>query len=156
MAVTVEARKDQGLPVTGVIALLLVIGLSAIALPYGAVRALHTRRLAAADRALTTLAASVASATSRAAAPAGVRVLAGSGAQPLRRDDAWEAAIAFPLVRLGRDPGPDPWGNAYFVALPGGSAGWAISAGPNGILETPLNTPSPAAVGDDRIAVLPR
>lgn len=39
---------------------------------------------------------------------------------------------------------PDPWGNSYLLG-----PGWVLSAGPNGILETPLPPVGGSVGGDD-------
>ena len=48
---------------------------------------------------------------------------------------------------------PDPWGNCYVVNLvaanSSGMAVWALSAGPDGIIETPFDASSDAPAGDD-------
>ena len=45
---------------------------------------------------------------------------------------------------------PDPWGNSYLVKVSAGGAGlWLISAGPNGLIETPFDVPADGTRGDD-------
>jgi type II secretory pathway pseudopilin PulG len=56
---------------------------------------------------------------------------------------------------------PDPWGARYaanvgFLIKPGGHAVLVISAGPNGILETPIATVGLRTGGDDIVAVVGR
>ena len=51
---------------------------------------------------------------------------------------------------LGRDTlGADPWGNSYLVKVVGGTGVVLLSAGPNGLVETPFDTPGLTAGGDD-------
>jgi hypothetical protein len=55
------------------------------------------------------------------------------------------------------DVTPDPWGNAYVTnanafQVAGGEAGsdvWIISAGPNGLIDTPVPNPGGMIGGDD-------
>jgi hypothetical protein len=83
----------------------------------------------------------------------GIDVLCGLGLMPkAQRDDAqrWVTAprAAWPGSSLVPAPPPDPWGNCYIVNV--GAAGvWVLSAGANGIIETPFSTPSPSTSGDD-------
>lgn len=127
---------------------LAVIAVLTIAAPYAAVTWLHARRLDAADLELDTLAARI----PLARLDRSVTVLAGPGETPRAEDPRWtdgtSAPILFqPLISA------DPWGNAYVVNTGAAtqSAIWVLSAGPNGIIETPFeqaNATSPA--GDDR------
>jgi hypothetical protein len=81
-------------------------------------------------------------------------VLISSGSLP-RIDDAtgWpterSAALSFGTRdRADATPVPaDPWRNAYLVNLGARGAVWIVSAGPNGVLETPFE--STALAGDD-------
>ena len=79
----------------------------------------------------------------------------------LATDDVWNTAPAFPLARVIGDPGlaadarvdvgPDPWGNAYLVNVADRGRMWIISAGPDGILQTPFQS-SALPLADDRAA----
>ena len=128
-------------------------------LPYGAVYSLHVRRLHAADLTARRIAENLRDliAAGTAGIPAGTPVLAGPGDHPRAIDERWGGTATFPLVRvLGTSPliPPDPWGNAYLAkAGPGQSdALWVITAGPDGILQTPFSAAGDRASGDDRIA----
>ena len=61
---------------------------------------------------------------------------------------AGERALLNAAIRAeicGRPLHPDPWGNRYMIG-----PAWVMSAGPNGILETPFPQPVAAEVaGDD-------
>ncbi len=62
--------------------------------------------------------------------------------------------LARRLPGYGPVAGPDPWGNRYIVnvgARVGGEAVWVISAGPDGVIETPYRQPPATArlAGDD-------
>jgi hypothetical protein len=86
-----------------------------------------------------------------------IAVLAGPGLPPRARDAAWTAGRleALPATCAGRplsDLRPDPWENRYVVDVPAvrspGARGWVLSAGPNGIIETPFPVAS-GPEGDD-------
>ncbi len=88
----------------------------------------------------------------------GADVLCGPGRMPLARlPDAqrWVTAprAGWSTTRAGLDAlSPDPWGNCYVVNLAATSSGmavWALSAGPDGIIDTPFVASSDAPVGDD-------
>jgi hypothetical protein len=48
----------------------------------------------------------------------------------------------------------DPWGNSYLVGVEPEGSRWILSAGPNGIVETPAG-PEATPAGDDIGARLP-
>ncbi|MEX1127784.1 MAG: hypothetical protein WEB50_04380 [Vicinamibacterales bacterium] len=133
------------------LAALMVLALLAAA-PFAAVRTLHGRRLAAADAALEALAAHLRGATLL--SPSGPAILTGPGALPRANDAAWLTATSAPLTAVAPPVDEDPWANAYVVntGVGAGQAIWILSAGPNGIIETPFEQPSQSAVlaGDDR------
>lgn len=102
----------------------------------------------------------------------GAEVLCGPGRVPLtntRAAQRWvtapRAALApvapvAPLAPLANVAGDrrtlaaDPWGNCYVVNLAAIAAGgrstlWVLSAGPNGIIDTPFVTESETPAGDD-------
>ena len=145
---------DRSLTLPRLVAALGAIVILALVLPYMAVQTFHQRRLDRADRQLQSIAASVSArvATNPSAVPAATHVLAGSGQPPIVTDDEWNTASAFPLARVIGDIGPDPWGNAYLVNLADRRHGWVISAGPDGILQTPFTPGTASPAGDDRIA----
>ena len=86
------------------------------------------------------------------ASPSPALFLAGRGASPVFVDEAWSIASPSPLARTLTDPGPDPWGNSYLVVIRAGGPSMAISAGPDGILQTRLS--SDTGAGDDRITTV--
>jgi type II secretory pathway pseudopilin PulG len=158
VAAVVTAPRDRALTPVRVIGALLAIALLAFAVPYGAVRMLLNRRVDAADVSTRAIAARLKAAldAGSAAIPAGTEVLAGPGDRPLvAGDDRWNSATSIPLARfLPGTIAPDPWGNAYLVniaQLKSGGVVWVLSAGPDGIVQTPfLASSGPAA--DDRAA----
>jgi type II secretory pathway pseudopilin PulG len=141
-------------------AVLLVL---AFVVPYSAVQALHTKRLRAADESTRAIAERLlTTVTGRPSAiPAGTEVLAGPGDRPVVNDERWNSATSIPLARLlpglsDGDPAaqPDPWGNAYLVNVAARSSGgtvWVLSAGPDGIVQTPFVSHG-APLADDRAA----
>jgi hypothetical protein len=147
------APIDRTLAWPRVAAALGAIVILALVLPYAAVQSLHHRRLAAADRQMQAIADAVATALAgnSAAIPSGTQMLAGPGPRPIVHDDLWTTAAGFPLVRVMGDAGSDPWGNAYLVSIRDRHHAWVVSAGPDGILETPLTSGATQASGDDRI-----
>lgn len=152
---TASAAHDRSLSLPRVAAALGVILILALVLPYIAVQAFHQRRVDRADRQLQGIASDVAAGlgSNRSAIPAGTQVLAGTGPRPVVADDVWNTAPAFPLARAIDDPGSDPWGNAYLVNIRDRSKAWVISAGPDGILQTPFATPN-GPVADDRVVTV--
>jgi hypothetical protein len=63
------------------------------------------------------------------------------------------AALAA-VVGGGQQLAPDPWGNGYAVNLAAGFSSepavlWVLSAGPNGIIETPFLSETTTTAGDD-------
>lgn len=86
-----------------------------------------------------------------------VRVLVGPGLTARARDAAWTAGRSEPLPAVCggtslSDLRPDPWENRYVVGVAAGRAPgagvWVLSAGPNGIIETPFLT-ARGPEGDD-------
>ena len=133
----------------GIIALLAV-------LPFGAVHTLHVRRLDSADAQLRRISAAL---RSTVVAASDVRfVLSGPGQAPQATDTAWTTSMMSPLsAHASFIPAipADPWGNAYMVnvgAHISHGAVWILSAGPDGIIETPFLQPAQSAsvAGDDR------
>ena len=144
---------DRSLTMARVAGALGVIFILALVLPYVAVRTLHQRRLDLADRQLESIAADLSArlGSNPSAAPGGTQVLAGTGLRPVANDDVWNTARAFPLARVTGEVGPDPWGNAYLVNVADRGRMWIISAGPDGILQTPFRSTS-GPLADDRAA----
>jgi hypothetical protein len=122
------------------------IAVLAIGLPFGAVHALHAHRLERADADLRRIATGLAGRALPDAA-----VLVGPGNVPQAVDPRWTAGPALPLSGMD-DIGPDPWGNAYLVTAAASGATWVLSAGPDGIIQTPFAGEAPA--GDDRAAAV--
>jgi hypothetical protein len=83
----------------------------------------------------------------------GAHLLIGSGDLP-RFDSAseWLAGPSAPLggaLRTDDTPPPstDPWRNSYLVNVGARGTVWVLSAGPNGVVDTPFE--NAAIVGDD-------
>jgi type II secretory pathway pseudopilin PulG len=145
--------------------LLAIIVVLAFVLPYGAVQTLHSRRLRAADESMRAIAERLTAviAGQPSVIPAGTEVLAGPGDRPVvpvgsvGNDERWNSATSIPLARVTGGAlvvRPDPWGNAYLVniaALKTGGTVWVLSAGPDGIIQTPFLAPN-GPVADDRAA----
>lgn len=162
-----EQLVDTGVPreiltwprVSAAIVVLLVL---AFAVPYGAVQTLHKKRLRAADESTRAIAERLRTILAGPSdLPAGTEVLAGPGDRPVVNDDRWNSATSVPLARVlpvlsSDDPSAqaDPWGNAYLVnvaLLPSAGTVWVLSAGPDGIVQTPFVSQGPP-LGDDRAA----
>ena len=89
----------------------------------------------------------------------GADVLCGPGRMPLARLPDAQRWVTSPragwdTTRAGAGAlSPDPWGNCYVVNLAAATlssmAVWALSAGPDGIIDTPFATSSDAPAGDD-------
>lgn len=89
----------------------------------------------------------------------GVDVLCGEGRVPVVQSPDAQRWVTAPradwgsIARLSSSPPPDPWGNCYFVNLAAIDATGAVfrvlSAGPNGIIETPFFGASELPLGDD-------
>ena len=87
-------------------------------------------------------------------------VLCGPGRMPLAETPATERWVTTPHALLAavvdsrRALSPDPWGNCYAVNVaatlsPESAVLWVLSAGPNGIIDTPFLGGSETPVGDD-------
>jgi type II secretory pathway pseudopilin PulG len=128
------------LPRRVVAASLLLIALLA-GMPFVAARVISTRRLDAARLQTAALAQRLAMAIDRDARRA--NVLTGAGSTPQFADgSAWAQQTTAPLALLldVRDSigQADPWRNAYLVNAGARDSVWVVSAGPNGIVETPF------------------
>ena len=157
MAIPVAVHRDRALTLPRVAALLAAIFALAFVLPYGAVYSLHVRRLRAADATARDLAARLSDGLRAAGLPAGTQILAGPGERPRASDGRWGATATLPLAGVLSTPPAipaDPWGNAYLARVGPGerTAFWVISAGPDGVLQTPFSATGDAASGDDRLA----
>jgi hypothetical protein len=92
-------------------------------------------------------------------------ILVGPGASPeIPPESDWSqvTAISGSAAHLDLTLSPDPWGNHYLIHPPAGPgaphradiARWVLSAGPNGILDTPFRqAPERAGLGGDDIGV---
>jgi hypothetical protein len=153
MAVPTDLRDLPAITVPRLGALLVAIAFLAFVFPIAAVESLHARRLERADRDLERIASAIRSAEW----PNGA-ILTGPGDEPRTPGDRAFGLGALPAARaLGRlDPAveADPWGNAYVAVRPVPSAPgapiWVLSAGPDGILQTPLDATLLKPLGDDR------
>jgi len=87
-------------------------------------------------------------------------VLCGLGRMPLAETPAAAPWVTTPRAALAAAVGdrqalsPDPWGNCYAVNLAAILSAepavlWVLSAGPNGIIETPFVGRSETPAGDD-------
>ena len=142
-----------------VVALLGIVFVLAFVLPYGAVTTLHNKRLLAADEGTRAIAERLKTIIAE-GIPAGTEVLAGPGDRPVVNDERWNSATSVPLARVlpGFDVAarPDPWGNAYLVniaALKSAGPVWVLSAGPDGIVQTPFLSRN-GVLADDRAALI--
>jgi hypothetical protein len=152
--VTATRVSDLTLPrVTGALALVLIL---AIAVPFAAFSRLHERRIAAADRQAHALAGVVGPLLTRqSVSTTGVMLLSGSGNQPRTDDDRWTESMPLAKAAGTAIAEPDPWGNSLLViVMPAGGnrAAWVLSAGPDGIIQTPFPSITLTPAGDDRVA----
>ncbi len=89
----------------------------------------------------------------------GADVLCGAGRMPSARSPDAQRFVTAPRAGWGGIAGhrgslpPDPWGNCYVVNLAAinapGMIVWVLSAGPDGIIDTPFLTASELPAGDD-------
>lgn len=125
-------------------AALAVIALLAFVLPPLAARQVNARRIERCTQAVARLAARFDGATAAA-------VYVGQGGTPaLAQELGWPADS---VISPGESP--DPWGNHYLVVVGGSDSKktvTALSAGPNGTLETSFSMPL-VPRGDDIVAV---
>lgn len=166
------ARRQPGgrRPRAGLTGVQLVIALSFILLlsvivPWNIASRVHRGRIARARADVAAIAASLR--TGGAGYPPDA-ILVGPGANPeIPQGSDWRQVIAISAsaAHLDLSLAPDPWGNHYLIyptpAGPGathppppGIARWVLSAGPNGIVDTPFRqAPDRAALGGDDIGV---
>jgi hypothetical protein len=165
------ARRQPGgrRPRVGLTGVQLAVALSAIfllsvVLPWSMATRLQRGRLARAGADVQAIAASLqAAGVGRQAGYPSDAILVGPGANPqipLGSDWRQVTAISASAAHLDLGLVPDPWGNHYLIypspaaasaTLPPDIARWVLSAGPNGIVETPFRQPPDAALlgGDD-------
>lgn len=132
-----------------VVSTLLTVAFATAVLPPAAAWTVNRRRIDRSRADAATIASLVETRIGRDAALSTTQgVLSGPGRMPLagtRAADAWLTAPRRSLATLVGDAAvlpTDPWGNAYVV-----SAARVLSAGPNGLIDTPF--PSTGAAGDD-------
>jgi succinoglycan biosynthesis protein ExoA len=145
-----------------------VIFLLSVVLPWSMASALHRDRLARGRREVDAIAAALhAAGAARQVEFQPDAILVGPGAYPeIPPGSDWRqvTAIGASAAHLDLPLAPDPWGNHYLIyPSPAEAAGaprragmarWVLSAGPNGIVETPFRqTPDRAALGGDDIGV---
>jgi len=132
------------------VALLGAVFVLAIVVPYAAVRTLHERRIAAADATLTSMADAASRSLDRSPQ---VNTMIGQGRVPRATDTRWLEGTTSPFVAEGAHVmAADPWGNGYVVNI-GAAAGrvvWLLSAGPDGVIQTPFDGSTAEPAGDDR------
>ena len=145
----------------------LIILATAVIPPIAAITVNRSRvRVASAE------AAAIASALDRpgeelrntARSPLDADVLCGPGRMPIAGTPAAEPWVTTPRAPLAavvshQPLAQDPWGNCYVVNLAAilsvePAVLWVLSAGPNGIIETPFLSGGEAPVGDDIGALL--
>lgn len=144
-----------------VILALLVILLATAVLPPAAAWAVNRRRVSRASADVAALADQLERVQGAWQSLAkDVDVLCGPGRVPVADAAETRVWVTTPRRSLAdvidavHPPRSDPWGNCYLVNLNAVIARepatlWVISAGPNGIVETPFLSPSAALGGDD-------
>lgn len=134
-----------------VIAALVAIVLATAIVPPGAAWAVNRYRLAQAAADVAGIAEqlrSVPDATRASLQPEGI--LHGPGRMPVTETPSASGWTTAPRGNLPAAPGAkdavlaDPWGNCYLS-----NATWVLSAGPNGIVDTPFVSTAPGPSGDD-------
>ena len=145
---------------TRLLAALALVGLATAVLPPGLAWLVNQRRIGRAAEDVSELAEGLRKADRPLPSPQVVGVLSGPGRMPVTDSTAAVPWGTAPRGSLTAALGPrlrvttDPWGNCYLVNL-GASAGdrpatvWVLSAGPNGVVDTPFIAPLDAPAGDD-------
>jgi succinoglycan biosynthesis protein ExoA len=159
-------RPRAGLTGTQLLAALALLPVFAVVLPWSIAVRVHARRIARAGAEVRTIAGLAGTLEKAIGVDPGIEtVLVGPGRDPeIRPDTGWQRVRTVIMSTAGPQAfpaGADPWGNHYFVYLPAvtgrdtraGAVGWILSAGPNGVVETPVRQPEPAAAAGDDIAV---
>ena len=148
---TRRADGLSGLQLLGCVAAILVLAIPA---PVAFAVAVNRSRVARANADVRAIAAAIAAVSKDGgsqrtpAVNATVDLLIGPGNVPRQKDGRqWIGGKTASLAELlaashaGAVAGNDPWGNRYTVnigAAENGNAIWVLSAGPNGIVETPF------------------
>jgi type II secretory pathway pseudopilin PulG len=169
--------KDYGFSGTSLLLALSCIFVLTMVVPPGLATLVNRARIDRAQRQVAALAAQLGRALERQGADAAIGsadLLGGQGSMPAVPDDSgWATGRVAALdTYVSSTTSADPWGNRYLVnigvalspataekpSVPGerGSdmltAMWVLSAGPNGIIETPFNAlASSASLGGDDI-----
>ena len=159
-------RPRAGLTGVQLAVALVVIFLLSVVLPWSMASRLQRGRMARAGIDVRTIAASLqAAGAGREGEYPPDAILVGPGANPeIPQGSDWRqvTAIGASAAHLHLGLAPDPWGNHYLIYPsptagafpPQGIARWVLSAGPNGIVETPFRQPfDAAALGGDDIGV---
>jgi type II secretory pathway pseudopilin PulG len=137
----------------------LILLATAVVPPLGAF-AVNRARVRSAEAAVRTVAQALRDDEPRLAELArGADVLCGPGRMPLAQAPKAQGWVTAPRAGWGAPtrarlaPPADPWGNCYVVSLAAvkapGMAVWALSAGPDGIIDTPFLDASDLPAGDD-------
>lgn len=160
-------RGDFFQSVKGLTLALTTIALLAFVLPSVLAARLQQARVSRADAQVRAVAARLAAAGLPAMAAAlqaqDIAVLTGPGDPVLEATDrTWTTARQAPLQSYVALPvetvAPDPWLRALQINVGAGRQGgrvWVLSAGPNGIIDTPFGAAAAAPSGDDVAAPLP-
>jgi succinoglycan biosynthesis protein ExoA len=160
-------RPRAGLTGAQLFAALSAILLFSVIVPWNVASRVNRRRIARAEADVRAIAASLRTAD---AGPRGgfepEAVLVGPGANPqIPPESDWQNVLAISAAAVHPDLAlkADPWGNHYVIFPwpdePGGASGprvarWVLSAGPNGIVETPFRQGlEHAALSGDDIGV---
>ena len=159
-------RPRAGLTGVQLAVALSVIFLLSIGMPWSLATSLHRDRIARASAQVSALAAALQAGAANQTGFQPDAVLVGPGANPeIPPGSDWHqvTSIGASGAHLDLPIGPDPWGNRYFIYPPpagtaaphrAGIARWVLSAGPNGIVDTPFRqAPERAALGGDDIGV---
>ena len=139
---------------------LCVICVLALVVPPGVATLINRSRIERARQEVTALTEQLKSASAGTGVPGNLSadLLGGEGRVPELLDGSeWTTGrIAASRPFVAPAPGPDPWGNRYLVNAgllsdEASAAVWVLSAGPNGIVETPYraSTTSSGLGGDD-------
>lgn len=139
-------------PISGVqlLVALLAIAVATVLVPAGAASRLNARRVSRTQATVNTAAHHVRTVAGSAAIDAtGANVICGTGLVPKAGSaeiDVWRRATLITPGIFGDDVSADAWGQCLML-LRTRTRAWIVSAGPNGLLETPLG--ADALVGDD-------
>lgn len=150
-----------------VVTTLLFVATATAVVPPALAGAVHRRRVSRAETDVADIASRIRGAeTALQNVGKTVEVLCGSGAMPRALTDAARRWIDAPRGALAAAVGDresipiDPWGNCYVVKLATAVAehrtpGLVLSAGPNGIIETPFSADAPLGNDVARSLLLP-